>query len=67
MNNLEAVELQSLKLRKSGLLSSGVTHTSWGEGVSIALIGQPFNNGFTVKISYGVDFLLHQPALHCIG
>ena len=40
---------------------SRVTLTSWGEGVSLAWVGQPFGDGITIIITYGVDVLLHQP------
>ena len=47
-------------------MSSGVSLTYWGEGVSLALAGHHSSDGITVKIPYGVDVLLHQPALHSI-
>ena len=46
----------------TGLVSSGVSLTPWGEGVSSALVGHPSSGGITIKIPYGVDVLLHQPA-----
>ena len=49
----------------SGLVSSGVTLTSWGEGASLALLGNPSSDGVTIKMPYRVD-VLHQPALHPI-
>ena len=37
--------------------------TSWGEGASLALFGDPFSDSVMTKMSYGVD-VLHQPASH---
>ena len=38
---------------------------TWGvEGASLALVGHSSSDGVTVKIPYGVDVLLHQPASH---
>ena len=37
-----------------------------GEKASTALVGHPSSDGVTVKIPYGLDVLLHQPALHPI-
>ena len=45
----------------TGLVSSGVNLTSWGEGSFLVMAGQPSSNGVTIKIPYGVDVLLHQP------
>ena len=45
---------------------SGVILTSWGEGASSALVDNPSSDGITIKIPYGVDVLLHQPASHPI-
>ena len=39
--------------------------TSWGEGASLALVGNPFSGGVTIKMPYGVD-ILHQLAWHLI-
>ena len=36
-------------------MSSGVSLTSWGEGVSLALVGHPSRDGIMIKIPYGVD------------
>ena len=47
-----------------GLVSSGVSLTSWGEGASLALVGHPTSDGVTIKIPYRVDVLLHRPAWH---
>ena len=38
----------------------------WGGGASSALVGYPSSDGVTIKIPYGVDILLHRPALHPI-
>ena len=37
-----------------------------GLASSSALVDQPSGNGILVKIPYGVDVLLHRPALHLI-
>ena len=52
--------------RNTGVVSIGVSLTSWGEGASLALVGHTSSNGITIKIPYGVDVLLRQPALHPI-
>ena len=50
----------------AGLVSSGASLTSWGEGASLAaLVGHPSSDGVTVKMPYGVDSL-HRPTLHSI-
>ena len=54
------------KTLKTGLVSSGISLTSWGEGVSLALVGHPFSYSITIKIPYGVDILLHRLASHPI-
>ena len=41
------------------------SHTSWGEGTSLVLVGHPSSDGVTIKMPYGVD-VLHQPASHPI-
>ena len=48
--------------RNTGLVSSGVSLTSWGEGASLNLVGYPSTDGITIKIPYGVDVLLRRPA-----
>ena len=48
-----------------GLVSSGVSLTSWGESVSLALVGHPSSDGVTLKMPYGVD-VLHRPVSHLI-
>ena len=50
----------------TGLMSSRVSLTSWGEGASLVLVGHPSSDGIMIKIMYGVDVLLHQPASHPI-
>ena len=52
--------------------ATGVTSPSHGEKVPLALVDNPSSDGITIKICYGVDVLLHQPALHpifsyCVG
>ena len=37
----------------------------WGEGASLALVGNPSSDGITIKMPYGVD-VLHRPASHPI-
>ena len=49
----------------TGLVSSGASLTSWGEGASLALFGHPSSDGVTIKMPYGVD-VLHQSASHPI-
>ena len=46
-------------------MSSGVNLTSWGEGASLASVGDPSSDGVTIKMSYGLD-VLHRPAAHPI-
>ena len=45
----------------AGLVSSGASLTSWGEGAFLVWVGHPSSNGVTIKMSYGVD-VLHRPA-----
>ena len=49
----------------NGLVSSGASLTSWGEGASLALVAHPSSDGITIKMPYGVD-VLHRPASHPI-
>ena len=42
-----------------GFVSSWVSLISWGEGASLALVDHPSSDGVTIKVHYGVDFLLH--------
>ena len=46
----------------TGLVSSGVSLTSKGEGAFLALVGHPSNDGVTIKIPYAVDVLLYRPS-----
>ena len=52
----------------TGLVSSGDSLTSWGEGASLALVGNPSSVGVTIKMPYGVGVLCHvlHPASHLI-
>ena len=36
-------------------MSSGASLTSWGEGTFLALVGDPYSDGVTIKMPYGVD------------
>ena len=56
---------ESVISAESGLVSSRVSLTSW-RGASLALVGHPSSDGVTIKIPYGVNVLLHQPASHPI-
>ena len=47
----------------TGLVSSGASLTSGGEGASLALVCHPSSDGITIKMPYVVDFL-HRPASH---
>ena len=53
------------RLWNTGLVSSGASLTSWGEGASLALVGHPSSDGATIKMPYRVD-VLHRPASHPI-
>ena len=55
----------SLRHWHTRLVSSWVSLTSWGEGASLALVGNPSIDGATIKMLYGVD-VLDWPALHPI-
>ena len=46
-------------------MSSGGSLTSWGEGASLASVGDPFSDSVTTKMSYAVD-VLHRPAAYPI-
>ena len=50
---------------QSYLCPAGVGLTSWGEGASLALVGDPSSDVVTIKMFYGVD-VLHQPSSHPI-
>ena len=41
----------------TGLVFNGTSLTSWGEGVSLALVGHLSGDGVTIKKPYGVDVL----------
>ena len=41
-----------------GLVSSGDSLTSWGEGASLALVGNPSSDGITIKMPYWI-YVLH--------
>ena len=43
-------------------MSSGASLTSWGEGASLALVGNPSSDGITIKMPYGVDVLHRTPS-----
>ena len=49
----------------TGLVSSGASLISWGEGASLALVGLASSDGVIIKMPYGVD-VLHQPASYPI-
>ena len=55
----------SPRLWNTGLVNSGASLTSWGEGASLALVGEPSSDGVTIKMPYGID-VLHRPASHPI-
>ena len=38
------------RLWNTGLVSSGASLTSWGEGASLALVGHPSTDGITIKM-----------------
>ena len=43
-------------------MSSRVSLTSWGESAPLALVSHSSNDGVKIKIPFGVDVLLYQPA-----
>ena len=53
----EKSQTHTPKTLNTGLVSSGVSLTSWGEGTSLALVGHPSSDGVTIKMPYGVDVL----------
>ena len=63
---INIIKVNQSAYRNTALVSSRVSLTSWGEGASLALVGHPSSDGITIKIPYGVDVLLHRPALHPI-
>ena len=50
----------------TGLVSSGVSLTSWWDGDSLALFGYLSSDSITIEISYVVDALLYQWTSHPI-
>ena len=46
------------------MVPSGVSPTSWGEELSLTLVAHFSSDDVTIKISNGVNVLLHQPGLH---
>ena len=60
-----AVDPTQKEPKNTGLVSSGVSLTSWGEGASLALVAHPSSDGVPIKMPYGVD-VLHRPASHPI-
>ena len=75
-NWFEESRLFSEKIKHSvintGLVSSRLGLTSWGEGTSLALVGHPSSDDIMIKIPYGVDVLLRWPASYpifsyCVG
>ena len=54
----------------TGLVSSGASLTSWGEGASLALVGHPSSDGVSKKMPYGVDVFIDQlctPSSYWVG
>ena len=45
-------------------MTRGASLTSWGEGASLDLIGDPSGDGVMIKMPYGVDVFnqLHTPS-----
>ena len=63
------MEVAKLKIDDSvvgGFVSSGVSVTLWGDGACLTFVGHTSSDGFTIKIPYGVDFLLHRSVSHPI-
>ena len=58
---LKPRDIKTLRHWNTGLVSSGASLTSWGEGSFLALVGDPYSDGVTIKMPYGVD-ILHRPA-----
>ena len=48
----------SLRHQNTGLVSSGASLTSWGEGASLALVSHPSIDGVTIKMPHGVTFYI---------
>ena len=65
------MSLKLVSFGASGLVSSGASLTSWGEGAPLALVGHPSSDDVMIKMPYKVD-VLHRPASHpifsyCVG
>ena len=58
------VGLSNPRYWNAGLVSSGVSITTWRKGVSLALAGHHSTDCVTLKIPYGANVLLRQPASH---
>ena len=60
-------QLKALSLRhwNTRLVSNGVSHTSWGEGAPLDLVGHLSSDGITIKISYGVFLLRYHIISYC--
>ena len=54
--------LDTGQIWNTGLVSSSVCVTSWGEGASLALVGHPSSDVIRIKTPYGVDALLNWAA-----
>ena len=46
-------DILTLRHLNTGLVSSGDSLTSWGEGASLALFGLSSSDGVTTKVPYG--------------
>ena len=64
--SLEITNKSPPRHENTGLVSSRASLTSWGEGVSLALVGHFSSDGVTIKMPYEIDVLLHQPISHPI-
>ena len=53
------------KERYCGFVSSRAILTSWVEGASSALVGDPYSDGVAIEMPCGVD-VLRRPASHPI-
>ena len=65
MSEFFVMKEKNLFVSHTGLVSSGDILTSWGEGASLAWVGDPSSDGIMIKVHYGVD-VLHRPASHPI-
>ena len=65
-SNTENTKLLGLSTN-TGLVSSGASLTSWGEGASLALAGHPPNDGVTIKIPYEIDAASHPTISYWVG